>query len=108
MIEPWRGICDHIAAACIPSGLDLVQPFRVSWYNEAVDPAYRLPDLGNPNGFGILIGNSRALWPALRAAISADPSLATAPDPIDRYTEAHVLAALRPLSQRWEIRWVYE
>src|SRR4030095_5232612 len=108
MSEQWRAITDHIAAACIPSGLDLVHPFRVSWYNEAVDPAYRLPDFDNPGSLGILIGNTRALWPALRAALRADPSLAAAPDPIHRYTAAHVLAALRPLSQRWQVRWVYE
>jgi methylmalonic aciduria homocystinuria type C protein len=108
MNEQWREIGDRVAAGCVPSGLDLVQPFQVGWYNSAVDPSYYLPDFDNPGALGILIGNTRALWPALRAAIRADPSLGAAVDPIDRYTEARVLAALRPLPQRWQVRWVYE
>lgn len=42
---------------------------------------------------GILIGNTRALWPIFLAARRADPALAAADDPLDAYTEREVMAA---------------
>lgn len=42
---------------------------------------------------GILIGNSRALWPPFVAAHAADRALAASADPLERYTEAHVARA---------------
>lgn len=36
---------------------------------------------------GILVGNTRALWPRFIAAVAADPTLAADPDPLDRYAE---------------------
>jgi hypothetical protein len=41
---------------------------------------------------GILIGNTRALWPPFTAALR-DPALAADPDPLERYTERVVDAA---------------
>lgn len=105
---PWSDIAQRIAARCAPSGLDLVQPFRVDWYNTVVDPTYRLPDLGRPDALGILIGNTRALWPLFLAALAADPSLRDAADPIERYTVDRVRSAVQMLAQRWEIRWAHE
>lgn len=36
---------------------------------------------------GLLVGNTRALWPRFLVARADDPALAAAADPIDRYTE---------------------
>jgi methylmalonic aciduria homocystinuria type C protein len=44
---------------------------------------------------GVLIGNTRALWPRFLAAYCADPALAAAADPLDTYT-ARVIAAAAP------------
>jgi hypothetical protein len=41
---------------------------------------------------GLLIGNTRALWPVFRDALR-DPELAAEPDPLDRYTERVIDAA---------------
>src|SRR5204862_874474 len=86
----------------------LIQPFQVAWYNAAVDPAYQLPDLGRPAALGVLIGNTRALWPHLQAALRVDASLPAAADPIERYVSTRVFAALRPLAERWVIRWAHD
>lgn len=107
-MEGWREIAARIASACTPAGLELVQPFQLGWYNAAVDPAYHLPDFGSPRALGILIGNTRTLWPALRAALAADASLRATRDVVDRYTSTRVLAALQPLAQRWKVRFPYE
>ncbi len=62
------------------AGLDLVHPFDA----RALDPA-------RPHG--VLIANTRALWPALLAARAADPALRDAADPIELYVERAVAAA---------------
>lgn len=47
---------------------------------------------GSPRG--ILIGNTRALWPRFVEAMR-DPALAAQPDPLEHYTEAAIEAAYR-------------
>ncbi len=59
---------DDLQAQCAAHGFDLVQPFRLSWYNDAIEPAYKLPDFGRPDALAVLIANSRALWPHFMAA----------------------------------------
>ncbi len=108
MAAPWQQIAERIAAGCAPAGFDLVQPFGVAWYNAVVDAPYRLPDLGRQQALGVLIGNTRALWPRLLAALRAEPALRVDPDPVQRYTTARVLAALQPLGQRWDVRWAHD
>ncbi|MEO6775433.1 MAG: hypothetical protein ABI467_20900 [Kofleriaceae bacterium] len=39
------------------------------------------------SGRGLLVGNTRALWPIFLAARSADPALLASRDPLDLYTE---------------------
>ncbi|HTM22812.1 MAG TPA: hypothetical protein VL172_19955 [Kofleriaceae bacterium] len=98
---------DTIAAALAAAGLDLLQPFQVGWYNDAC-PTHPLPDLGDRHHLGLLIGNSRALWPHFLAARAADPALAREPHPLDRYVSAAVRAALAPLAEPWEVRFAPE
>lgn len=105
---PWQTITERIAVACRPPGFDLVQPFQVGWYNAAVDPAFRLPEPRGPSGLGVLIGNTRALWPALRAALRQEPSLGEVRDVIDHYTALRIGAALQALSAPWEVRWAFD
>jgi methylmalonic aciduria homocystinuria type C protein len=62
--------CPEIAAALAARGLDLAAP------------------LAFQGRLAVVVGNTRALWPRLRA--EADW---TAPDPVDRYVEAAVRAA---------------
>jgi methylmalonic aciduria homocystinuria type C protein len=61
------------------AGFDVAQPFDAA--AAAREPGLEL--LGT--GVGIVVGNSRALWPKLLAARAADPALAD--DPVDTYTE---------------------
>ena len=108
MLRTWRDITATMAATCAAAGFDLVQPLQVGWYNDAVDAAHRLPDAGHPGRLALLIANTRALWPRFLAALRAEPALLDQPDPLDRYTERQVLAALRPLSTSWEVRFAHE
>jgi len=72
------------------AGFDLVHDFDtallagVPELEPLVDPARRR---------GLLVGNTRALWPVFLAARAADPALAAAADPLERYTEDQLARA---------------
>jgi len=85
-----------------------VQPFQVAWYNRAVDDDFQLPDLGRPSALGVLIGNTRALWPCFRNALRADPRRLEEIHPLDRYVTAAILSALGSVALRWEVRFAHE
>lgn len=75
-------------ASLAAAGFDLAHTFDASI-------AAREPGLGVLAGddrLGILIGNTRALWPRFTEAMR-DPDLAAERDPLDRYTERCIGAA---------------
>jgi cyanocobalamin reductase (cyanide-eliminating) / alkylcobalamin dealkylase len=78
------------ATAVSRAGFDIVHAFdahaaaRVPGLEMLADPARRL---------GLLVGNTRALWPHFLAAWRGDRELAADPDPLDRYTERTIDAA---------------
>jgi cyanocobalamin reductase (cyanide-eliminating) / alkylcobalamin dealkylase len=51
-------------------------------------------------GRGLLVGNTRALWPIFVAARAADPALLASHDPLDLYTERTIAAAF-PGARAW-------
>lgn len=108
MEPPWQELAALVGEGCVAAGLDLVQPFAVSAYNQSVSADYRLPDFGRSDALGILIGNTRLLWPRFIAALQAAPERLDDPHPLDRYVAEHVLAAIEPLPLRWEVRWAQE
>ena len=66
------------------AGFDVIHAFGTATL--AGEPGLEsLVDLARPGG--LLIGNSRALWPRFVAARRDDPALAAEADPLDRYTE---------------------
>jgi methylmalonic aciduria homocystinuria type C protein len=52
------------------------------------------------SGRGLLVGNTRALWPIFVAARAADPALLASRDPLDLYTE-HAIARAFPGARAW-------
>jgi methylmalonic aciduria homocystinuria type C protein len=91
-----------------PGGLDLVQPFQVAWYNRPVADAFRLPDFGRSSALGILVGNTRAIWPRFLDALRANRPGPDERNPLDSYVQAIVLPALEPLIPRSEVRWAQD
>jgi methylmalonic aciduria homocystinuria type C protein len=96
--EPkWQSISTRVATAAARAGLDLVQPFNVAVYNQSAPATERLDDLGRsgPDGaLGILLGNTRRLWPAFVEACARDAALANADQPLDSYVVASLTALL--------------
>jgi len=95
-----------LAAKLAPRGLDLVHPFALGWVNKDLPAEQRLA--GGDDQLGILIGNTRALWAPFVAAVRAGGALAAAADPIDRYCEAVLGAALDEAGVVAAVRWGHE
>ena len=68
-------------------GFDLTHAFDTTLIAPLVPPALIAKRRG------VIVGNTRALWPRFLAAYHADRELAASPDPLDRYTELAVARA---------------
>lgn len=97
--EPaWPALLDRLEAPRRDAGLDLVHPFAVGWYNSRVGAEHRLDDFGRPQSLGILLANTRALWPAFQRARERDAALRRAEHPLDAYVTARVASLARLLA----------
>lgn len=83
--EEWQEIVARVTSACAEAGLDLVHAFDVGRYNAVAPPADQLQDFGASSGLGILIGNTRKLWPVFVRAVENDPALRNSENPLDTY-----------------------
>ena len=86
--------CEDATELLDDAGLDLVTFFDATTYNRAIaGHAFLRPleTFGRDNALALLIGNTRALWPALRRAIQSDPT-ALKRDPVDRYVAGCIKA----------------
>jgi methylmalonic aciduria homocystinuria type C protein len=106
-LPAWQEVSVAVAGACAVAGLDLVRPFAVHWYNDAVSDPFQLPTFGQRPCLGILIGNTRALWPRFLSAVRADPARLECADPIDRYVEAVVNDACAPVPFARQCLWAH-
>ena len=99
-IVPWSGVDDAITAAIAEladAGFDLVQTFDVA--TAAREPGWEqlAADAEHGRTAGLVVGNTRALWPRFVTAMR-DPVLAAESDPLDRYTERTIEAAVTKAS----------
>ena len=82
------------------AGLDLLHPFDAAAYDAARPAGSGLAPLdrfGRAGALALLVGNTRALWAPLTAALGQDRELAADPHPLDAYVTREVLAACRTL-----------
>ena len=101
----WTHILKLVKEKTLGAGFDLVQPFEVHWYNKNVDKKYHLPTYNRKNTFGILIGNSRYLWPHFRQEISQNTKLKKSSHPLDQYTRQTILKILEEIEIPWSVFW---
>lgn len=92
----WQGLTEQFASGCADAGLDLTHAFNVRQYNFQACDNERLFDFERPDALGILIGNTRQLWPVFTRALHEEPDLRRELHPLDAY----VTARLRSLSSK--------
>jgi methylmalonic aciduria homocystinuria type C protein len=95
------------ASRCRAAGFDIVHPFPVDAVNRTAAATQRLPDFGRPSALGLIVGNTRALWPVFLAAVQRDPALAAAANPLDDHATATIDAAARALECQSVVRYVH-
>jgi len=93
---------ETIANACSERGLDLVHAFGIDRRLPAGSAlrCLELPDFGRPRALGLLIGNSRALWPVFESALRDQAALREAAHPLDCYVVTAVNEARAALAAR--------
>lgn len=105
---PWQAARERLRRTLAPAGFDLIEGCSVGAYNEAVEGALRLEDWGSPAHVAFVVGNTRALWPVFLRALRRDRTLRAASDPLDRYTEREIAAAVESLGVRAAVRWAHD
>jgi methylmalonic aciduria homocystinuria type C protein len=96
---------DQLRRRCVAGGFDLVAPFDVADFNAGASSDQRLPDHGRGHALGVVVGNTRGLWPVFLAACRRDPSAAARPDPLDDYTVAIVSGAAEATGHAFVALW---
>ena len=94
MLTPLQRFEDQLRA----KGLDLVHPFRRSWVDGDPDP--NLP--GAPEHLGLIVGNSKALWPRFLEGRRNEPN------PLDHYVVRTIREAAAMLPWPCEVRFSFE
>lgn len=97
----WRNTAQDTATRLAQVGLDIVWPLPSRLVGEVAERPVRA------NRLGLLVGNTRALWPHLTRAIERDPGLREAPDPVDRYCVQRIEQALALIGSPWEVHWAH-
>lgn len=100
---PWQELAKPFSAALERYGLDIAHAFRVDAFNRSATGHDVLPDFGRPGALGVLVGNTRALWTPLQAALNTDGGLATSKNPVDEYCERRIARAIPDGSPRHAI-----
>ncbi len=100
-----------LRALLAPAGLDRLGVARVGDFNAAMEPRWRLPDLGSPAHAALVFGHGRGVWDPFRQAFATSPRLQADPHPFDRWTAERIseaTAAALPASLPRELRHVWE
>lgn len=71
----------------------MLHPFGLSELQDAPEDE-QLPHFGRRNALGVLIGNTRELWPVFTRAYHSSTALAADPHPLDAYVSQRLAAAV--------------
>jgi methylmalonic aciduria homocystinuria type C protein len=89
------------------AGIDLAGGIPVEVYNRRVPETHWLPTLGRDQPLGIVLGNSRALWPKFLAALKESQELRASEHPVNTYITERVAGLLAALPVAYEVRWAH-
>ncbi len=102
--QEWPAICQRLRQGCTRIGLDLLQPFSTGLHQETLGPA----ESPARDRLGVLLGNTRALWPAFIGALAEQPELGAREHPLESYLESRLTALLALATDRpHQIHWAH-
>lgn len=99
---PWLA---RLVERCTQGGLDLARPFGLAAFHGQVSAEHHLPSFDRPNPLALVVGNTRALWPAFVAAVRARPERRALAHPLDDYVEETLSEALEAVPVRHAVFW---
>ena len=97
---------DALASQLHGSAVDLVHAFRLSELSMPLPAA--LPALLEGAQTGLLVGNTRVIWPHFLSWLAAHPSWQTWDDPLDAYAEEVVSEAVDAHLPGARVLWTHE
>ena len=101
MADAWSARTAALRAALEAQGLDVVAPLNLRWYNEVAPETARVAPAAvgaGEDALAVLVGNSRALWPAFTAAHDSDPAIGDAEHPVDTFVARAIRDAIADAS----------
>lgn len=107
-LEPWERVTDRVASMVAVDGLDLAAPVDVNRYNAVVDEPYRVPTFDRESTLGIVLGNTKAMWPCFVEAMKNDTALFASENPLDDYVMGIVREAVAHVPFETEVRFSHE
>jgi methylmalonic aciduria homocystinuria type C protein len=106
-VRKQKELQEKLARSAAVAGLDLSAAFPVAEYNRSVPEAYSLPSFDRARPFGIVLGNSRALWPKFLEAVRVSEALRESEHPLNAYVTATTGRLLQALPVAHEVRWAH-
>ncbi len=100
-VKTWHDTVEELTGQLARRGLDIVHPFPSRLVGEVAGQPV------NADRLGLLVGNTRALWPHLIRAIEAETGLRDSPDPVDRYCTQRISGALESTRSDYEVLWAH-
>jgi len=105
----WKRIAETMRECCAQDGLDILHAFGTGAYNGRVPAEWRVHDFGGKDRLGILLGNTRALWPHFIGALRADPVLTATEHPLHEYVRARLVRAIAGATERpHHLTWAHQ
>lgn len=97
----WRETASVISGQLARAGLDILQAFPSRLVGEVAGLPVR------PDRLGLLVGNTRALWPHVIHAVQRDGALRDSRDPIDGYCAQRIERALEGTGYSFAVHWAH-
>ncbi len=89
----------ELVLALQKQGFEIVHPFDPSVYNSLVGLNHRF-ELNSSSMLGLLVGNTRSLWPKFLEALAGGLDPSQSENPFDDFVESEILAAVGALPIR--------
>lgn len=95
------------------AGIDIVTPLDVDWYNAYIKeeklPLKPIPSFGRKSGtVALLLGNSKALWPAFLEWLGTQPDPKAVAEPLDTFVTSSIEEALTVFGGKHDVFWPWE